>query len=123
MIQFSEILLLERKRRRWSQGYLANRLGVKQQSVSNWENGRSLIDGWRVKQLVEVFGADSELATKLDEIDFHAFSYKPKKKRIDGRLLRQWVGLTLDDMDALEISKEWLAGARWAEAKLREKNA
>ena len=34
-----------------------------------------------------------------------------------------WVGLTMDDMADLAVSKEWLAGARWAEAKLREKNA
>ena len=36
---------------------------------------------------------------------------------------REWVGLTMDDMADLAVSKEWLAGARWAEAKLREKNA
>jgi hypothetical protein len=32
----------------------------------------------------------------------------------------QWQGLTFDDMDW--ISKDWIAGARWAEAKLKEKN-
>ena len=32
----------------------------------------------------------------------------------------QWQGLTFEDMDW--ISKDWIAGARWAEAKLREKN-
>lgn len=35
---------------------------------------------------------------------------------------REWVGLTLDDMEELAVSKEWLAGTRWAEAKLKEKN-
>ena len=35
---------------------------------------------------------------------------------------REWQGLTMDDMADLAVSKEWLAGARWAEAKLREKN-
>jgi len=31
-----------------------------------------------------------------------------------------WQGLTFDDM--YWISKDWIAGARWAEAKLKEKN-
>lgn len=35
---------------------------------------------------------------------------------------RTWNGLTLADMEDLAVSKEWLAGARWAEAKLKEKN-
>jgi hypothetical protein len=34
----------------------------------------------------------------------------------------QWQGLTLEDIDDLGVSKDWIAGARWAEAKLREKN-
>jgi hypothetical protein len=46
----------------------------------------------------------------------------------------QWQGLTFADIDDLgvsmdwtdiddvAVSKAWMAGARWAEAKLREKN-
>jgi hypothetical protein len=34
----------------------------------------------------------------------------------------QWQGLTFDDIDDLGVSKDWVYGARWAEAKLREKN-
>jgi len=34
----------------------------------------------------------------------------------------QWQGLTLADIEDLGVSKDWIAGARWAEAKLREKN-
>ena len=34
----------------------------------------------------------------------------------------QWQGLTLDDIDDIGVSKDWVYGARWAEAKLREKN-
>jgi len=34
----------------------------------------------------------------------------------------QWQGLTLEDIDDIGVSKDWIAGARWAEAKLREKN-
>ena len=35
----------------------------------------------------------------------------------------QWQGLTLEDIDDIGVSKDWVYGARWAEAKLREKNA
>jgi hypothetical protein len=34
----------------------------------------------------------------------------------------QWQGLTLEDIDDLGVSRDWVAGARWAEAKLKEKN-
>ena len=34
----------------------------------------------------------------------------------------QWQGLTLDDIDDIGVSKDWVYGARWAEAKLKEKN-
>jgi hypothetical protein len=34
----------------------------------------------------------------------------------------EWQGLTLEDIDDIGVSKDWVAGARWAEAKLREKN-
>jgi hypothetical protein len=36
---------------------------------------------------------------------------------------RQWQGLTFADIDDLGVSKDWISGARWAEAKLKEKNA
>ena len=35
----------------------------------------------------------------------------------------QWQGLTLEDIDDIGVSKDWVYGARWAEAKLRERNA
>ena len=34
----------------------------------------------------------------------------------------EWQGLTFADIDDLGVSKDWIAGARWAEAKLREKD-
>ena len=34
----------------------------------------------------------------------------------------EWQGLTFADIDDLGVSKDWVAGARWAEAKLKEKN-
>lgn len=38
------------------------------------------------------------------------------------RELGGWQGLTLEDIDDIGVSKDWVYGARWAEAKLREKN-
>ena len=41
------------------------------------------------------------------------------------KFITQWQGLTLKDIDDLAVSMvsmDWMAGARWAEAKLREKN-
>ena len=35
----------------------------------------------------------------------------------------EWQGLTFADIDDIGVSKDWIAGARWAEAKLKEKNA
>jgi len=35
----------------------------------------------------------------------------------------EWQGLTFEDIDDIGASKDWIAGARWAEAKLKEKNA
>lgn len=34
----------------------------------------------------------------------------------------EWQGLTLEDMDDIGVSRDWVYGARWAEAKLKEKN-
>ena len=46
-----------------------------------------------------------------------------RQGKIDGaRDKRPWVGLTLSDMDDTAVSKDWLAGARWAGIKLKEKN-
>ena len=33
-----------------------------------------------------------------------------------------WQGLTFADIDDLAVRMDWIAGARWAEAKLKEKN-
>ena len=34
----------------------------------------------------------------------------------------EWQRLTLEDIDDIGVSKDWVYGARWAEAKLKEKN-
>ena len=129
MTPFAQVLRRERKRLHMSQQELAGLLGAHQQTVSNWETGRVLIDEAQKHLLLKMLGPDSELALNLDKIDFDTKSSEPKARRINGQLRRNWVGLTLEDMGLtlddvdLTISKEWLAGARWAEAKLREKNA
>ena len=43
----------------------------------------------------------------------------PNKPAIEKRV---WVGLTLEDMQDLNVSKDWLDGARWAATLLWEKN-
>ena len=43
----------------------------------------------------------------------------PNKPAIEKRV---WVGLTLEDMQDLNVSKDWLDGARWAATLLLEKN-
>jgi transcriptional regulator with XRE-family HTH domain len=108
MTPFAQVLHRERKRLYMSQAELASLLGVHQQTVSEWENGRLLIDEAQKQLLVHVFGPDSKLALNINNIDFDT------PRRIGGKLRRgaAWVPLTLDDMDTLEISKEWLAGAR-----------
>ena len=37
-------------------------------------------------------------------------------------LEREWVGLTLEDMQDLNVSKDWIDGARWAATLLWERN-
>jgi len=102
---FKEILPLERKRRCMSQTDLANRLGVHQQAVSNWETGKTSIDAAKKQLLVEVLGPESELATNLDKIDFYAPSPEPRGRRIGGKLRRMWAGMTVSE--ALRIGEEF----------------
>lgn len=43
----------------------------------------------------------------------------PNKPAIEKRV---WVGLTIEDMQDLNVSKDWIDGARWAATLLWEKN-
>jgi transcriptional regulator with XRE-family HTH domain len=121
MMLAQDVLRRDRKKQGMSQAYLARRLGVYQQTVSSWESGKSLIDDDVKLKLAQFLGPDSEFVKRLHEMNFmHAFdTFVPHKKR---RKQTEWVGLNLDDIETLEVSKEWLAGARWAEAKLKQKN-
>ncbi|ABW32799.1 helix-turn-helix transcriptional regulator [Acaryochloris marina] len=61
-IDFSEWFLLKRKRAELSQTQLANELGVKPQSIGNWENGRSIptLNPCQVKKLCEMLNVTLE---------------------------------------------------------------
>jgi transcriptional regulator with XRE-family HTH domain len=112
MSNFAEIIKAGRKKKRMTQRKMALLLGVSQQTINHWEQG-GIPRGSRIadiSQLLEV-----NLISRVE-------NYSDVIYGEDGQRKREWVGLTLDDMDTLEISREWLAGARWAEAKLKEKN-
>ena len=69
-----------------------------------------------------------------DEVSFHelidvtwshdnASGYGVEYVRVDTtQPQRTWVGLTLEDMQDLNVSKDWIDGARWAATLLWEKN-
>ena len=69
-----------------------------------------------------------------DEVSFHklidvtwshdnATGYGIEYVRVDNtQPQRTWVGLTLEDMQDLNVSKDWIDGARWAATLLWEKN-
>lgn len=57
-----------------------------------------------------------------DEADALTITYMAGLR--DGKKMnkRDWVGLTLEDMQDLNVSKDWIDGARWAATLLWEKN-
>ena len=120
MISFSEVLHRDRKRLNLSQIELSKRVGVHQQMVSLWETGKNTISLENLEKLVEVLGPESELALNFNQIDWSATNpVKPPRKLYQ----RRWVDLTFADMETFDVSLDWIAGARWAAAKLKEKNA
>ena len=56
------------------------------------------------------------------DIDSQLRSRQTNLKDIPHPAKPQWQGLTFADLDDIGVSKDWIAGARWAEAKLKEKN-
>ena len=120
-LTFSEVVYRDRKRQNMSQTELAERVGVHQQVVSHWEIGKNLIGLENLEKLVEVLGPQSELALNLNKIDFQSAVYSPKPR--NKLRQREWVDLTFADMDTFDVSLDWIAGARWAAARLKEKNA
>ena len=72
------------------------------------------LDFVRAKRMYETIYDDSDGRTILVIRMLDAYKF-----------ITQWQGLTLKDIDDLAVSMvsmDWMAGARWAEAKLREKN-
>jgi transcriptional regulator with XRE-family HTH domain len=108
MIDFAKQIKEARKKLGMTQQQLADHLNITQQTVHNWERG-SVPRGSRIATLSRVL-----------EVNF--VHREPSPSRAWVGLTLEDMGLTLDDVD-LTISREWLSGARWAEAKLREKNA
>lgn len=58
---FIATIISARKARRWSQGWLANRVGVSQQTVSAWENGAPPPSGPVLQRLCAVLGLTPDL--------------------------------------------------------------
>jgi hypothetical protein len=56
------------------------------------------------------------------DIDSQLRSRQTSLRDIPVYTKQEWQGLTDADIDDIGVSKDWIAGARWAEAKLREKN-
>lgn len=120
-LTFAEVVYRDRKRQNMSQAELAERVGVDQQVVSLWETGKNVISLKNLEKLVEALGLQSELALNLNQIDFESPVYTSKLR--NKLRQREWIPLTLDDMETFDVSLDWIAGARWAAAKLKEKNA
>ena len=83
-VTFSEKLITLRGGRGWTQGQLAEKLGVTRQTVSNWERALSLPDAVGLTALSRVFNVDAEWLP-----DESADSC-PKPRRMDF-LRRDWV--------------------------------
>lgn len=60
---FGEALKAERNRRGWSQQELADKVGVTQQNVGNWERGANMPKQAALDKLIEVLGQDSPIAS------------------------------------------------------------
>ena len=60
---------------------------------------------------------DGMISNSMIQTRLHEEIYELRKY-----LEREWVGLTLEDMQDLNVSKDWIDGARWAATLLWEKN-
>lgn len=84
-----------------------------------------MIETWRINYGLDTRSPEDAARWWADRYDglapagaVAAFGYLLKER--DAK--PQWQGLTLEDIDDIGVSKDWVYGARWAEAKLREKN-
>ena len=70
MAQYEDILaaiVAERRRRRWSQAKLAERLNVTQSAVGNWESGRNRISAEQLVEIGRLFDWDLDWVPQAGE--------------------------------------------------------
>lgn len=71
MNELSKSIVSDRQQAGLTQDQLAKRLGVSQQAVSNWEEGKSIPRGKRLRELSSLFGSNSQTAVVTQEINKH----------------------------------------------------
>lgn len=71
MNSISKSIVSDRQQANMTQDQLAKRLGVSQQSVSNWEEGKAIPRGKRLRELSSIFGINSHTALVAAEITKH----------------------------------------------------
>jgi len=69
MTHISKCIINDRQLAGLTQDQLAKRLGVSQQAVSNWEDGKSAPRGKRLQELSALFGVHSQIALLNQEIN------------------------------------------------------
>ena len=68
MNPLAQSIAADRQRIGLTQGQLAERLGVSQQSVSNWEDGKALPRAKRLHELGALFGRSSATAVAINSL-------------------------------------------------------
>ena len=73
-----------RKRERWSQEELAERLKVSRQSVSKWESAQSVPELEKILQLSRLFGVSTDylLKDEIEEVENHDSADEPKARTV-----------------------------------------
>lgn len=71
MNTISQSIVNDRQHCGMTQDQLAKRLGVSQQAVSNWEEGKSMPRGKRLRELAALFGKSSHTAMVTEAITKH----------------------------------------------------
>ena len=77
-------IILERKKRGWSQEELADRMDVSRQAVSKWEAGQSTPDLDKILQLSRLFGVTTDYLLK-DEVQHDDVQQEGQHSARDGK--------------------------------------
>ena len=81
-----------------------------------------------LKQVIELYDSPDQPApppeckTEAEKIAYAFGWFKALESVREKPAQRTWVGLTLEDMETTHWSPDFRAGAKWAAAKLKEKN-